>query len=97
MGAMCAEHASPLLFEVQMPRVGNMRKSLFLPWEFVRGHDRQAQRNHGGQTLGRLSERGGLSADEVCAVLENREWRRLDQAVAEARIAELLAAWRAAR
>ena len=94
MGVMCREHASPLLFEVQMPRpLRGERPEFFLPWEFIREHDRQARTNHGGQTLARLSERGGLSPSETLAVLRDREWSHIDHDVAVAEIRRMLAEW----
>jgi hypothetical protein len=45
-----------------------------IPWDFVASHDAQAQRNHGGQTLVRLAERGGLCPIELRAVVEDREY-----------------------
>jgi len=47
-----------------------------VPWSLVAPHEAQAQRNH-GQTLERLHERGGLAPCELCAVLEDRRWRRM--------------------
>ena len=43
-------------------------------WDWIESCDKQAQHNHGGQTLQRLSERGGLSACELRAVIEGREY-----------------------
>lgn len=40
-----------------------------VPWSVIAPHEAQAQRNHGGQTLERLAERGGLCAKEALAVL----------------------------
>lgn len=37
--------------------------------------EKQAQRNHGGQTLSRLAERGGLGMSEASAIAERRQWR----------------------
>lgn len=34
------------------------------------------KKNHCGQNLKRLAERGGLSYEEILAVLEDREWSR---------------------
>ena len=42
-----------------------------VPWGLVQPHERQAMSNHGGQTLRRLNERGGLSPQELWAVLNN--------------------------
>lgn len=40
--------------------------------EFTEAHERQAQRNHCGQTLKHLAERGGLSPEELYAVMHGR-------------------------
>lgn len=45
--------------------------------------------NH-GQTLERLAERGGLSWDETCAVLENRPWSRMGEIEAKRRVLEIV-------
>ena len=54
-----------------------------VPWMLIEEHHDQCRRNH-GQTPARLAERGGLSPDELAAVLEDRPWKRmeLDQAFA---------------
>lgn len=49
-----------------------------VPWSVVTPHETQAQRNH-GQSLPRLAQRGGLSPDEMLAVLEDRDWERMDR------------------
>jgi len=36
-----------------------------------------AKRNHGGQTLQRLAERGGLGPCEMLAVMEKRKWESM--------------------
>lgn len=51
-----------------------------IPWWLVKQHETQAMRNHGGQSLARLAERGGLGPDELCAVLEDRPWTRMSTA-----------------
>jgi lambda repressor-like predicted transcriptional regulator len=61
-----------------------------VPWEIVEPHREQAMRNH-YQTLERLAERGGLSVDELAAVLEDRDWRKMETADALAVIARHLA------
>jgi len=79
MGAMCPEHSKPLLFQIQRPyELRNVvdRMPKYVPWAFMRPHDQQARRNHGGQTLARLAERGGLSVKEALAVVLGREWNR---------------------
>lgn len=50
-----------------------MTEVVSVPFDFVAPHEQQADRNH-GQTLHRLAVRGGLSACELAAVLEDREW-----------------------
>lgn len=44
-----------------------------VPWSVVAPHERQALRNHGGQSLETLARRGGLSYLEMMCVLEDRE------------------------
>lgn len=64
----------PILTQ-QGPYAG--RTKTYVPWEWVAPHWEQAKKNH-GQTLERLSERGGLAISELAAVLEDREWRRME-------------------
>lgn len=61
-----------------------------IPWGVIAPHERQARLNHAGQTLRRLAERGGLSPCEAVAVLENRPWRRMAPAAANAALVEIL-------
>ena len=61
-----------------------------VPWSLVAPHERQADRNH-GQTLARLAERGGLSACELVAVLEDRDYRRMTDEAAVTRLKQLAA------
>jgi len=100
MGGMCIEHSSPLMFAIQQPYERDSSRlpdSQLVPWEFMAPHEKQARANHGGQTLARLSERGGLSIGEALAVVKNRECYQMDRAVAVKQFAELLAAWRKSR
>lgn len=60
-----------------------------LPWSIIEPHREQALRNH-GQTIERLRERGGLGPCEAVAILENRRWRRMDQAEAIEQLAEIV-------
>lgn len=100
MGAMCSTHASPLLFSIQTKTGRGLWESdrFFLPWEMVKPHERQAQRNH-GQTLARLSERGGLSPSEALAVLEGQDgwgsYRFVDYHVVKQKLQERLQAFKA--
>jgi hypothetical protein len=45
---------------------------LNVPWAMLEPHEAQARTNHGGQTLHRLAERGGLSIGEVLSVLDGK-------------------------
>jgi hypothetical protein len=48
-----------------------------IPWSVIEPHERQAVSNH-DQDLITLAKRQGLSACEAVAVLEDREWQRMD-------------------
>lgn len=48
-----------------------------VPLSFVEPHESQAKHNHGGQSLQRLAERGGLSPAELVAVVEDRKWSNM--------------------
>lgn len=63
-----------------------------IPLAMIAPHENQAHLNH-RQTLQRLAERGGLSACEAVAVLEDRRWQWMDLDVARARLEELVLAW----
>jgi hypothetical protein len=47
-----------------------------IPWELISPHEAQALRNHCGQSLQQLAERGGLSACEAVAVLEDCDYQK---------------------
>lgn len=64
----------------------------FLPWEMIGPHEPQALKNH-DQTLARLHDRGGLSACEALAVLEDRPWRPMDDAEANEQLCKAVARW----
>lgn len=63
-----------------------------LPFPMLEAHEKQAFRNH-NQTIARLAERGGLTACEALAVLEDRAWRKEPIAAAHAKLKELFCAW----
>ena len=48
----------------------------YVPWSLVEDHDAQAQRNHSGQTLERLAQRGGLGVIELWAVCHDMPYPR---------------------
>lgn len=62
-----------------------------IPWALIAPHEDQAQDNH-YQTLNKLAQRGGLGADEAVAILEDRQWRAMDEREAEFRLIALIAA-----
>jgi hypothetical protein len=62
------------------------RDQAFVPWAAIEQHLDQALHNHGGQSLERLASRGGLSATEAAAVLEDREWCKMSDDAAWAAI-----------
>lgn len=57
----------------QFPVLGNA-KIKSVAWDIVEPHRAQAAKNHGGQSLETLAQRGGLSLDELVAVLADRNW-----------------------
>lgn len=63
-----------------------------LPWAMVNPHNRQAWRNH-NQSLKRLAERGGLSPQELVAVLEDRGWSDMTLADSVEKLKSHIAAW----
>lgn len=57
--------------EALRPRVRSV------PWALFGGElcENRCQANHGGQTLDRIAERMGFSADEALAVICNQPWK----------------------
>lgn len=66
-----------------------------IPWSMIQPHEAQARANHGGQSLTRLAERGGLSICEVLAVLDNRRWQRTPKPIAMAALLRRMAEFHA--
>lgn len=66
-------------------QVISTHKREYIPWSIIQPHEQQAMHNH-GQTLKRLAERGGLSYCEALAVIEDRQWRRMDEAEAKEKV-----------
>ena len=64
--------------------------NISIPWSILEPHQAQAMANHGGQTLRRLAERGGLCWVETLAVLEDRPWRRMDEMEAKHRVLQII-------
>jgi hypothetical protein len=64
--------------EKKFPIQGTTRiKGFSIPWSMIEPYDTQAQINHGGQTLERLAQRGGLGPTEALAVLTDRRWQEV--------------------
>lgn len=70
-------------------RYENLECPRFVPAALIRAHEKQCSKNHGGQTVSRLKERGGLCASEAVAVLEDRPWKPMADRDAIARLKEL--------
>ncbi|MFA5525779.1 MAG: hypothetical protein WC992_03045 [Acholeplasmataceae bacterium] len=49
----------------------------YVPWALVLEHEAQCLANH-RQDVVRLADRGGLSPEELAAVLEDRPWRAME-------------------
>lgn len=49
----------------------------YIPYNIIAPHEAQAMENHGGQTLQRLAERGGLDWAEILAVLKDKKWQEM--------------------
>lgn len=93
------------LFSIMPPSTPNLAQGLAnlrhagvttviigLPWAMLKPHEAQAQKNH-HQTLERLHERGGLSACEALAILEDRKWRAMPEAKAYQELYALYRHW----
>lgn len=82
-----------MLKEQRALKAAGVEMTRGIPWAMIAPHEKQAERNH-DQTLTRLAERGGLSACEAVAILEDRRWTRLEHAVAYRQLQELVRAWK---
>ena len=71
----------------QFPILG---ANISIPWGILEPHEAQARANHGGQTLERLAERGGLCWIETLAVIEDRPWSRMDEVEAKHRVLQII-------
>lgn len=59
-------------FPILGPLRGTIHGPRTVPWAIVAPFQDRAMKNHGGQTLERLAERGGLSPRELLLVLTDR-------------------------
>lgn len=73
-------------------KAGTPYVAVCLPMEMIEPHEDQARKNH-NQSLRELASRGGLSACEALAVLEDRPWRRMDEAKANEALCRAIATW----
>ena len=64
-----------------------------VPWAMLVPHEEQARRNHGGQSLKRLAERGGLDWSELLAVLRDQDWQ--NDPDAKDRVLDRVKRWKA--
>lgn len=55
----------------------------YIPYDVIKLHEEQALKNHCGQTLDRLAERGGLSWAEAYAVLTDSKFPYGDQYISD--------------
>ena len=76
----------------QMRAAGSPYVPVCIPLEMIAAHEPQALSNH-WQSIARLAERGGLSADEAVAILEDRRWRKMSIVEANETLCRLMAAW----
>jgi len=67
-----------------------------IPLAMIEPREDRAKRNY-SQTLAQLAKRGGLTACEAVAVLEDREYRTMTLQAACTRLAELVSIWETAR
>jgi len=79
-------------FVRRLNEAGMTSEVVGVPWDLVLQHEAQCLRNH-GQTVQRLHERGGLSASEALAVLEDREWTAMDAVAANRQLLEIVTAY----
>ncbi|MGU9981533.1 hypothetical protein ACJ4V0_15970 [Phreatobacter sp. HK31-P] len=94
MPIMLGWRAEQIISEVRSAGVSVVVVSV--PWHIMEPHERQARENH-GQSLARLAERGGLSACEALAIIEDRKWQRMTPAESHSALAALLRAKEADR
>ena len=48
-----------------------------VPWEAIIPFDSMCRKNHGGQSLEHIAERGGLGCAEAWAVVNNMRWQEI--------------------
>ena len=68
------------------------RTMLAFPYVLLKPHERQAKLNHCGQSLEEMRKRGGLSPQEMVAILEDRPWSPMTFDEAYERLKQIRAA-----
>lgn len=69
----------------------------YIPWHVLAPHESQAQKNHGGQSLERLAQRGGLSWQEIYAIINDKAWSQIKippMPEAKKAVLEYVSAWK---
>lgn len=65
------------MIEQDRPMFPILGTKALIDWQLVADHNKQAKENH-YQSVQQLASRGGLSWDELHAVLHNRKWQKMD-------------------
>jgi|SRR3954464_4546975 hypothetical protein len=87
--------AYPLfLYDAERVREAGIELTQVIPWEMISLHEQQVRANH-RQRPEQLAERGGLTACEALAVLEDRKGRWIPLEQAYERLNQLVRAHRA--
>jgi len=66
------EKQFPILIDYR--HKGKWKHRTTVPWSFLSPYEEQARNNHGGQSLARLAERGGLGPSEMLAIVNGVCW-----------------------
>lgn len=80
---------------MEYPIIGTYPRE-YIPWDVLAPHEAQAMKNHGGQTLERLAQRGGLSWRETLAVIKDKKFDDvpvMSEAKAKKIVLKHVAAW----
>jgi hypothetical protein len=84
-------HGFPIIGEFNRAKYERTKEvehfpQMFIPWEMIRPHNGQCMANHGGQTLERIAQRGGLGRCEAIAVLADQKWTPIDADIADEKL-----------
>jgi hypothetical protein len=72
--------------------VGSCLSCVGVPRAMLAEHLNQCYSNH-GSSIERLARKGGLTADECLAILENRRWLPIDEADAHTQLVRAVLQW----